>query len=151
MEHLTTYILKSPKKILLSHLWIPFLNFSSYSSFINSLTLIRAAGGIYDFRTSTGITPQRLELQKIFKLMYSSKNISWVYLVKYFRAKTAFSASYRPKRLQNRPFFCRFWLFHTAVKVNMTSPPPPQGQALPPPIVGAPSSSGAARTVSSSF
>jgi hypothetical protein len=65
--------------------------------------------------------------------------------------KTAFLAIYRPKRARNRPFFRRFSLFRMAVKVYMTSPPPPQGRALPPQIVGAPSSSGAARTVSSSF
>jgi hypothetical protein len=68
--------------------------------------------------------------------------------------KTAFSAIYRPKRARNNPFFRRFSLFRTAVKVYMTSInflPPPPGQALPPPIVGAPSSSGAAHTVSSSF
>ncbi len=65
--------------------------------------------------------------------------------------KTAFSASYRPKRVQNQPVFRRFWLFRTAMKVYMTSLPPPPGRALPPPIVGEPSSSGAARTVSGSF
>jgi hypothetical protein len=65
--------------------------------------------------------------------------------------KTAFLAIHRPKCARNRPFFRLFSLFRTAVKVYMTSPPPPQGRALPPPIVGAPSSSGAARTVSSSF
>jgi hypothetical protein len=96
----------------------------------------------------TGITPQCLKLRKIFKLMYSSKNVSWVYLVKYF---IAFLAIYRRKRARNCPFFCRFWLFRTAVKVYMTSPPPPRGRALPLPIVGTPSSSGTARTVSSSF
>ncbi len=31
--------------------------------------------------------------------------------------KTAFSASYRPKCARNRPFFRRFWLFCTVVKV----------------------------------
>jgi hypothetical protein len=69
-------------------------------------------------------------------------------------ANPAFLALYRPKRARKRPFFCRFSLFRTAVKVYMTSrnlsttiPWP----ALPPPVVGTPSSSGAACTVSSSF
>ncbi len=35
--------------------------------------------------------------------------------------KTAFLAIYWPKRGQNRPFFRRFLLFRTAVKVYMTS------------------------------
>jgi hypothetical protein len=47
------------------------------------------------------------------------------------RQETAFLAIYRPKRMRNRLFFCRFWLFRMAVKVYMTS--------------------GAAPTVSSSF
>jgi hypothetical protein len=35
--------------------------------------------------------------------------------------KTAFSTIYKQKRAQNCPFFRRFWLFRTAVKVYMTS------------------------------
>jgi hypothetical protein len=35
--------------------------------------------------------------------------------------KMAFSAIYKRKRVQNRPFFRYFWLFRTAVKVYMTS------------------------------
>ncbi len=72
-------------------------------------------------------------------------------LLSTFERKMAFSVIYRPKHAQNRPFFRRFWLFRTAVKVYMTSPPPPQSRALPLPIVGAPSSSGVAHPVSSSF
>jgi hypothetical protein len=34
--------------------------------------------------------------------------------------KMAFSAIYRLKFAQNRPFFRHFWLFRTAVKVYMT-------------------------------
>jgi hypothetical protein len=42
-------------------------------------------------------------------------------LLSTYERKTAFSALYRPKRAKNRPFFRRFSLFHTAVKVYMTS------------------------------
>ncbi len=53
--------------------------------------------------------------------MYSSKNVSEYILLSTLERKTAFSAIYRPKRARNHPFFCRFWLFRTAVKVYMTS------------------------------
>jgi hypothetical protein len=69
-------------------------------------------------------------------------------LLSTFERKTAFSAIYSPKRGRNLPFFRRFRLFRTAVKVDTTSSPPPQGRALPPLIVGPPSSSGAAHAVS---
>ncbi len=49
--------------------------------------------------------------------------------------KTAFSATYRPKCARNRPFFRRFWLFRTAVKVYMTSmklPTTTPGPGTPP-------------------
>jgi hypothetical protein len=48
------------------------------------LTLIRAAGGVYDFRNF-----KEIYLCKKWpsKFVYSSKNVSWVYLVKYFRVK----------------------------------------------------------------
>jgi hypothetical protein len=108
-------------------------------------------GRIWLPKLQTGITPQWLKLRKVFKLMYSSKNVSWVYLVKYFIAKNGVFGDLEAKTCAKPSVFCRFWLFRTAVKVYMTSPPPPQGRALPPPIVGAPSSSGTARTVSSSF
>jgi hypothetical protein len=35
--------------------------------------------------------------------------------------KMAFLAIYRTKRVRNRPFFRRFWLFYKAVKAYMTS------------------------------
>ncbi len=42
-------------------------------------------------------------------------------LLSILERKTAFSAIYRLKRARNRPFFRRFRLFRTAVKVYMTS------------------------------
>jgi hypothetical protein len=53
--------------------------------------------------------------------MYSSKNVGEYILLSTLEQKTAFSAIYTQKRAQNRPFFCRFWLFRMAVKVYMTS------------------------------
>ncbi len=44
-------------------------------------------GRIWLPKLRTGITPQWLKLRKILKSMYSSNNVSWVYLVKYFIAK----------------------------------------------------------------
>jgi hypothetical protein len=124
------------------------------SAAVQALTLIRAAGGVYDFRNFGEVylcNGLRSELQI---LCIPRKTSREYVLLSTLERKTAFLAIYRTKRPQNRPFFRRFWLFRTAVKVFMTSmnsPPPPPGRALPPPIVGAPSSSGAACTVSSSF
>jgi hypothetical protein len=115
------------------------------------LTLIRAAGGVYDFRNFEEVYLCNGSSRDLQNSCIPRKTSREYILLNTLVRKTAFSAIYRPKRAQNRPFFRRFSLFRTAVKVYMTSPPPPQGRALPPPIVGAPSSSGAARTVSSSF
>ncbi len=115
------------------------------------LTLIRAAGGVYDFQNFKKIYLCN-GLSSDLKNSCIPRKTSLEYiLLNTLERKTAFLASYRRKRARNRPFFRRFWLFRTAVKVYMTSQPPPQGWALPPPIVGAPSSSGAAHAVSSSF
>jgi hypothetical protein len=42
-------------------------------------------------------------------------------LLSTFEQKTAFLAIYKPKRAQNRPFFCRFHLFRAALKVYLAS------------------------------
>jgi hypothetical protein len=65
-----------------------------------ALTLIRAAGGVYDFRNREYI------------------------LLSTFEQKTAFSVMYKPKRAQNRPFFCRFHVFRAAWKAYLTSKTP---------------------------
>ncbi len=126
-------------------------NIFSSRMYFSILTLIRAAGGVYDFRNFKEIylcNGLSSNLQNsCIPLKMSREHI----LLNTLEQKTAFSASYRPKCARNHPLFRRFWLFRMAVKVYMISPPPPQGRALPPPIVGAPSSSGAAHAVSSSF
>ncbi len=67
-----------------------------------------------------------------FKIrVFLKKRLHEYILLSTLEQKMAFLAIYRPKRARNRPFFHRFWLFPTAVKVYMTS--------------------GAARMVSSSF
>jgi hypothetical protein len=38
-----------------------------------------------------------------------------------FERKTAFSAIYKPKHAQNRPFFHRFPLFQAALKASLAS------------------------------
>jgi hypothetical protein len=116
-----------------------------------NLTLICAAGGVYDFRNFEEVYLCNGSSRDLQNSCIPRKTSREYILLNTLEQKTAFSAIYRPKRARNRPFFRRFSLFRTAVKVYLTSPPPPQGWALPPPIVGAPSSSGAARTVSSSF
>jgi hypothetical protein len=118
------------------------------------LTLIRAAGGVYDFRNFEEVYLCNGLSSELQNSCIPRKTSREYILLSILEQKTAFLTIYRPKRPQNRPFFCRFWQFRTAVKVLMTSmnsPPPTPGRALPSPIVGAPSSSGAARTVSSSF
>jgi hypothetical protein len=141
------FLLKVLNKILPRR----FLRTTLHTEIFHYLTLIRAAGGIHDFRNfkeiylSNGLSSN---LQNSFIPRKTSREYI---LLNTLERKTAFSASYRPKRARNRSFFRRFWLFRTAVKVNMTSSPPLQGRALPPPIVGAPSTSGAAHAVSSSF
>jgi hypothetical protein len=118
------------------------------------LTLIRAAGGVHDFRN----------FEEVYLCNGLSSNLqnSWVpqktsreyILLNTLDRKTAFFASYRPKRARNCSFFAVFGYFVRLwryIWLLWNSPPPPQGRALPPPIVGAPSSSGAAHMVSSSF
>jgi hypothetical protein len=124
------------------------------SSLIDTLTLIRAAGGVYDFQNFEKVFLCNGLSSDLQNSCIPRKTPFEYILLSTLERKTAFLAIYRQKPPRNRPFFRRFWQFRTAVKVFMTSmnsPPPPPGRALPPPIVGAPSSSGAARTVSSSF
>jgi hypothetical protein len=125
--------------------------FSFTSRWTVPLTLIRAAGGVYDFRKFEEVYLCNGSSRDLHNSCIPRKTSREYILLNTLERKTAISAIYRPKRARNCPFFRRFSLFRTAVKVYLTSLPPPQGPALPPPIVGAPSSSGAARTVSSSF
>ncbi len=85
------------------------------------LTLIRAAGGVYDFQNFEEVylcNGLRSELQNSFIPQKTSREYI---LLSTLERKMPFSAIYRPIRAQNRPFFRRFWLFCTAVKVYMTS------------------------------
>jgi hypothetical protein len=54
--------------------------------------------------------------------MFSSKNVSVVYLVKFFQWKTAFSAINKPKSAGNRPFFSPF--AYTPLTPSTTTPLP---------------------------
>jgi hypothetical protein len=86
-----------------------------------SLTLIRAAGGVYDFRNFEEVylcNGLSSELQNSFIPQKTSREYI---LLNTLEQKTAFLAIYRPKRERNRPVFRRFWLFRMAVKVYMTS------------------------------
>ncbi len=100
-----------------------------------------------------GISLQRLKLWAL-KFVYTSINVSWVYLVKHFRAKKRrfrrFIGQNVHKTARFFAVFGYFVLLWRYIWLQWNSPPPPQSRALPPLIVGAPSSSGA-RTVSSSF
>ncbi len=115
------------------------------------LTLIRAAGGVYDFWNFEEVYLCNGSSSDLQNSCIPRKTSCEYILLNTLERKTAFLAIYRPNRAQNCPFFRRFSLFRTAVKVYMTSLPPPLDQALSPPIVGVPSSSGAACTVSISF
>ncbi len=66
--------------------------------------------------------------------------------------KTAFSAIYKPKHVRNRPFFAVFVISGGFEGLfGFCDPLYHHDWALPAPIVSAPSSSGAAHVVSSSF
>jgi hypothetical protein len=96
------------------------------------LTLIRAAGGVYDFRNFEELYLCNGSSRDLQNSCIPRKPSREYILLSTLERKTAFSAIYRPKRARNRPFFRRFSLFRTAVKVYMTSPPPPQGPGTPP-------------------
>jgi hypothetical protein len=87
--------------------------------------------------------------------MYSSKTSREYILISTFKQKTAFSVISRAKSVGNQPFWARIHTFRDTWKAYLTSITPPHhhplGLALPPPIVGVPSSSSAALKVSSSF
>jgi hypothetical protein len=85
------------------------------------LTLIRAAGGVYDFRYFEEVYLCNGLSSDLQNSCVPQKTSREYILLITLDQKTAFSASYRPKHARNRPFFRRFWLFRTAVKVHMTS------------------------------
>jgi hypothetical protein len=52
-----------------------------------------------------GISPQHLKSWKILELMYTSKNILGVYLIKYFWAKNSIFSNYLAKKCRKPPVF----------------------------------------------
>ncbi len=86
-----------------------------------TLTLIRAAGGVYDFRNFEEVYLCNGLSSNLQNSCISQKTSREYILLNTLEPKNGVFASYRPKRAQNRLFFCRFWLLRTAVKVYMTS------------------------------
>ncbi len=85
------------------------------------LTLIRAAGGVYDFRNFEEVYLCNGLSSELQNSCIPRKTSREYILLSTYEQKTAFSAIYRPKCVQNCPFFRQFWLFRTTVKVYMTS------------------------------
>jgi hypothetical protein len=85
------------------------------------LTLVRVAGGIYDFQNFEEVYLCNGLSSELQNSCIPQKTSHEYILLSTSERKTVFSAIYRPKRPQNRPFFCRFWLFRMAVKVYVTS------------------------------
>jgi hypothetical protein len=94
-------------------------NFAIYKNHINFtlgaiLTLIRAAGGVYDFRNFEEVYLCNGLSSDLQNSCIPWKTSRGYILLNTLERKTAFSAIYRPKRARKRPFFRRFWLFRTA-------------------------------------
>jgi hypothetical protein len=92
---------------------------------------------------------------KNLKLMYSSKNVSGVYFVKYYQVKNDVFGDFLGKKCGKLAVLAPFSYITGSLEGLFdffgSPPPPPQGRALPLPIVCAPSRSRAALVVSSSF
>ncbi len=85
------------------------------------LTLIRAAWGVYDFRNFEEVylcNSLSSELENSFIPRKTSREYI---LLSTFKRKMAFSAIYKPKRAQNRPFFLRFHLFRAVLRAYLAS------------------------------
>jgi hypothetical protein len=79
------------------------------------------AGGVYDFQNFEEVYLCNGLSSNLQNLCVPQKTSREYILLNALEQKTAFFASYRPKRAWNCPFFRRFWRFRTAVKVYMTS------------------------------
>jgi hypothetical protein len=93
-------------------------------------------------------------LDSDFENLHISQKTSRDYiLVSTFKWKTAFSAIYKPKSAWNHLFhiFRAAWKAYLTSMTLSTLSTTTLGRALSLPVIGAPSSSGATRTVSSSF
>ncbi len=84
---------------------------------VKELTLIRAAGGVYEFWNFEEVYLCNGLRSELRNSCIPQKTSHEYILLSTLERKTAFLAIYRPKRAQNCPFFRRFWLFCTAVKV----------------------------------
>jgi hypothetical protein len=74
----------------------------------DGLTLIRAAGGVYDSRNFEEVSLCNGLSSELESSCIPRKTSREYILLSTFERKTAFSAIYRPKRARNRPFFRRF-------------------------------------------
>jgi hypothetical protein len=81
------------------------------------LTLIRAAGDVYDFQNFEEVYLCNGSSSDLQNSCIPRKTSCEYNLLNTLERKTAFSAIYRPKRARKRSFFRRFSLFRTAVKV----------------------------------
>ncbi len=84
------------------------------------LTLIRAAGGVYELRNFEEVYLCNGLSSELQNSCIPQKTSREYILLSTLERKTAFLAIYRPKRARNRLFFRSFWLFCTAVKEYMT-------------------------------
>ncbi len=75
------------------------------------LTLIRAAGGVYNFRNFEEVYLCNGLSSDLQNSCVPQKTSHEYILLNTLERKTAFSASYRPKRVRNRPFFAVFGYF----------------------------------------
>jgi hypothetical protein len=71
----------------------------------NGLTLIQAAGGVYDFRNLNRNNLTSSKVTNIFKIHVFLKNVLGVYLVKYFKVKLAISVIFKSTSMGNCLFF----------------------------------------------
>ncbi len=75
------------------------------------LTLIRAAGGVYDFQNFEEVYLCNGLSSELQNFCIPQKTSCEYILLSTLEQKTAFLAIYRPKRAQNRPFFAVFGYF----------------------------------------
>ncbi len=73
------------------------------------LTLIRAAGGVYDFRNFEEVYLCNSSSSDLLNSCIPRKTSREYILLNTLERKTAFSAIYRPKRARNRPVFSPFF------------------------------------------
>jgi hypothetical protein len=80
-------------------------------SLVFILTLIRAAGGVYDFRNFEEVYLCNGLSSELQNLCIPQKMSREYILLSTYERKTAFSAIYKPKHARNRLFFAVFAYF----------------------------------------